>query len=232
MTLKVLTAGATREGFSECASAFKSQTGIAIDTATTHGHLIHEQVIVGQTNADMVLLPSHMIEDLQQKGLASDTDCIEIGVIRIGAAVRAAETVPDVSTLDSLTQTLLSARSLVLTTAPSGVHMDTLIGRLGLSVKLADRITRYDTGTMVNEHLIESELAGEVAFGVATEILFCRDKGVAYAGPIPEKVQMSHRYCAVRLNRSDKVAPVRQLLDYLQTVDARSVFASTGVDQE
>jgi hypothetical protein len=127
---------------------------------------------------------------------------------------------------------LLSARSLVLTTAPSGVHMDTLIGRLGLSVKLADRITRYDTGSMVNEHLIESELAGGVAFGVTTEILFCRDKGVAYAGPIPKKVQMSHRYCVVRLNRSDKVAPALQLLDFLQTVDARSVFTSTGVDQE
>lgn len=85
---------------------------------------------------------------------------------------------------------------------------------------------------MVNEHLIESELAGGVAFGVTTEILFCRDKGVAYAGPIPKKVQMSHRYCVVRLNRTDKVAPALQLLDYLQTVDARSVFASTGVDQE
>ena len=232
MTLKVLTAGATREGFSACTSAFKSQTGIAIDTATTHGHLIHEQVIAGQTDADMVLLPSHMIEDLQRKGLASDTDCIEIGVIRIGAAVRAGETLPDVSTLDSLTQTLSNARALVLTTAPSGVHMDRLIGRLGLSEKLADRITRYDTGSRVNEHLIENTPAGEVAFGVATEILFCRDKGVAYAGPIPKKVQMSHRYCAVRLNRTDKIAPVRQLLDYLQTPDARSAFASTGVDRE
>ena len=187
MTLKVLTAGATREGFFECASAFKSQTGIAIDTATTHGHLIHDLVIAGQTNADMVLLPSHMIEDLQQKGLASDTDCIEIGVIRIGAAVRAGETVPDVSTMDSLTQTLLSARSLVLTTAPSGVHMDTLIGRLGLSVKLADRITRYDTGSMVNEYLIESELAGGSRSASRRKSSFVATKALPMRGQFRKK---------------------------------------------
>ena len=230
--IKVFTAGATREGIGACAGPFRRDTGIVLESATTHGHLIRDRVIAGDSDADVVVIPAHMVEDLQHRGLASRSDIAEVGTIRIGAAVRTGCPLPDVSSIEALRQALLGAASVVLTEAPSGVHMDSLIDRWGLRGALEDRITRYDTGTMVNEHLIDSTADGEIAFGVATEILFCRDRGVSYAGPIPDEVQLINRYVAARLTRSDRAAESRKLLAYLATPEARAAFARTGVEQE
>lgn len=229
-TLRIFTAGATKEGLSLCAGPFAAETGIAIDWHTTHGHLIEAQVIAGEAADDMVLLPAAMIENLVGRGLARADFRRSLGTIRIGAAVRDGVPPPDVSTMAALTRTLLGAGSIVLTLAPSGQHMERVIEELGLTGALAPKITRYDMGYMVNDHLIVSDARDEVAFGVATEISIYRDRGVRYAGPLPDAVQMALDYEAAMLSRSAKTAEVRRLLDYLGTDAAREAFARTGVD--
>ena len=56
------------------------------------------------------------------------------------------------------------------------------------------------------------------------------DRGVRYAGPLPDEVQMALDYEAAMLTRSDKDSEVRKLLDYFRTDAAREAFARTGVD--
>ena len=229
--LRVLTAGATREGLAACAAPFAAETGIPIATATTHGHLIRDRVLAGAAEADIVLLPADMIAGLAGRNLTAPGAAADIGTIAIGAAVRSGMPVPDVSTMEALEAALCAAGSIVLTEAPSGVHMDALIDRLGLRTALEPRIVRYDTGTMVNEHLAGSAAAAEIGFGVATEILFYRNRGVTYAGPVPEEVQMRLRYGAAALAGTGRIAEARRLLDYLATPAARRAFAETGVEQ-
>jgi molybdate transport system substrate-binding protein len=228
--LRIHTAGATKEGLALCAAPFEAETGIAIDARTTHGHLIEERVIAGQADGDMVLLPSAMVENLVGRELVRKDFRQKLGAIRIGAAVRDGVLLPNVSTMDALKQTLLDAQSIVLTRAPSGRHMERVIEQLGLAGTLAPRIARYDMGYMVNDHLIASDAADEVAFGVATEISIYRDRGVRYAGPVPDEAQMALDYEAAMLTRSDRTADVRTLLDYLAGEAARDAFARTGVD--
>ena len=229
-TIHIYTAGATKEGLALCAGPFEAQTGIGIEAHTTHGHLIEEQVIAGEADDDMGLLPSAMIQNLIGRGLARGEFRRKIGTIRIGAAVRDGVPPPDVSTMAALTRTLLGAGSIVLTLAPSGRHMERVIEEMGLTATLAPKITRYDMGYMVNDRLIASDAADEIAFGVATEISIYRDRGVRYAGPLPDAVQMALDYEAAMLTRSDRATEVRTLLDYLATDDAREAFARTGVD--
>jgi molybdate transport system substrate-binding protein len=228
--LKILTAGATREGLALCAAPFEQRTGIRIDADTTHGHLIERQVRADESDHDIVLLPSAMIENLIGLGLALEESCVSLGRISVGAAVRDGVTPPDVSTMDGLERTLAGAGSIVLTLAPSGWHMERVIASLGLEEQVAGRIIRCDTGAMVNDHLVASEAVGEVAFGVATEILFRRDSGVTYAGPIPDEVQMALDYDAVMLARSRKHAEAGALLAFLATRAGRVAFAKTGVE--
>lgn len=231
-SLKIITAGATREGLDALVGSFRRQSGIGVDWTTDHGHNIRKYVIAGETDADMVLLPTAMVEDLRGRGLVADRFETVLGVIRVGAAVRAGQALPDVSTMDALRQTLERARSVVITEAPSGVHMQRVFAQLGLAAALEPRIVRYDTGTMVNEHLVASDAEREIAFGVATEIRFFRDKGVAYAGPIPEEVQMAAEYRAAMLSRCGKPEAARALLDFLGTPEARRAFAESGVDAD
>jgi molybdate transport system substrate-binding protein len=228
--LRIFTAGATREGLALCAGPFEAETGIRIDSRTTHGHLIEARVIAGEADDDMVLLPAATIGNLAARGLIRSDFRQALGAIRIGAAVRDGAPLPDVSTMDALKRTLLDARSVVLTLAPSGRHVERVIEAFGLSGTLAPRIVRYDMGYMVNDHLIASGAEDEVAFGVATEISIYRDRGVRYAGPLPDEAQMALDYEAAMLSRSEKVAAVRRLLDYFATGAAREAFARAGVD--
>lgn len=227
--LRVLTAGATREGLAACIGPFRDRTGIAAEWETTHGHLIREMVLAGETDADVVLLPEAMIAELEAGALVVAGTAARLGRIGIGAAVRTGAAIPDFSTMAALERAVLGAGSIVLTEAPSGKHLDRLFEEIGIAGEIAGRITRYDTGTMVNEHLVRSDAPGEIGFGVDTEILFFRDKGVTYAGALPEAAQMAAEYEAALLAGSDKADEARALLDYLQTPAAAREFADTGV---
>lgn len=229
-TLKAYTAGATKEGLAACAVLFEAETGIRIDSHTNHGHLIEEQVIAGEVDDDIALLPTAMIDTLSDRNLVSRELRVALGTIRIGAAVRSGVPLPDVSTMAAFETTLLDSTSIVITEAPSGRHLDRVFGDMGLATRLADRITRYDMGYMVNDHLIASETEGEIAFGVATEISFYRDRGVTYAGPLPDHIQMALDYEAAMLTRSDQREVVRQLFEYLTSKQARAAFYQTGVE--
>ena len=229
-TIRAYTAGATKEGLALCAARFEAETGIRIEAHTTHGHLIEEQIIAGQTDDDIVLLPTAMIDNLAKRGLAAPEPRVALGTIKIGAAVRDGVTLPDVSSMAAFEQTLLAAGSIVITEAPSGRHLERVFEQMGLSEHLADRITRYDMGYMVNDHLAASSAEDEIAFGVATEISIYRDQGVTYAGPLPDDIQMALEYQAAMLSGSDHAEVIRQLFEYLTTAESRFVFATTGVE--
>jgi molybdate transport system substrate-binding protein len=232
--LRIFTAGATREGFSSIADAFARDTGITLHIATTHGHDIRDAILTGEADTDVVSLPLHMIDALQDAGLvAADPAPVQIGTIRIGAAARAGQPLPDVSDMEALRRTLRKAHSIVLTEAPSGLHMERVIDDLKVRAEVDARIVRYDTGTMVNEHLVSSDAFREVAFGVATEILFFRNRGVAYAGPLPEEAQMAHVYRAALLVRATgRADDARKFFEYLAMPAARAAFAETGVETD
>jgi molybdate transport system substrate-binding protein len=230
VNIKAFTAGATKEGLALCAKAFEAETGISVDARTTHGHLIEEQIIAGEVADDIVLLPTAMIENLTARRLVSPSPNVILGTIKIGAAVRDGVPLPDVSTMETFKQALLAAKSIVITEAPSGRHLDQVISDLGLAETLASRITRYDMGYMVNDHLAASTAEGEIAFGVVTEISIYRDRGVSYAGPVPDEIQMALEYQAAMLIGCDVVSDVEKLFGYLGSSAARSAFAKTGVE--
>jgi molybdate transport system substrate-binding protein len=229
-TLKIYTAGATREGIGALAGVIKRDLGIGIETPTNHGHLITEHVKAGETDADIVMVTTDMLRELTEDGLIDLAVTAPLGAIRIGAAVRCGEPLPDISTMAAFEGALRDAKSIVITEAPSGVHLERVFADLGLTEEIESRLTRYDTGTMVNQHISAGTIEGEIAFGVATEILFFREKGVAWAGPLPEEIQMINRYVAAKLTRSDKTAEAKALMDYLATDAARAAFAATGVE--
>ena len=223
--LKAFTAGATKEGLALCATQFEDLTGIRIEAHTTHGHLIEEQIIAGEVQDDIVLLPSAMIDNLTTRRLVSPEPRVTLGT-----AVRDGIPLPALSSIAAFEKTLLAARSIVITQAPSGMHLDRVIAELGLAGEIADRITRYDMGYMVNDHLVASTADDEIGFGVATEFSFYRDRGITYDGPLPEEIQMALEYEAAMVTRSDQIAAIRQLFEFLTTTEARVGFAETGVE--
>lgn len=227
--LTVASAGSTLFGARKAAALYSaSGTAPAIDVATDHGHLLHEQARAGTLAADIVMLPSDMIDDLVAGGHALEAGRITLGSVNIGAAVRTGASLADVSDRGALANALLRATEIVLTLAPTGEHMMGVIANLDLLPDVESRIRRFDKSVQVSAYLADAP-AGALAFGPATEILAWCDKGVAWCGPIPEAFQVVLPYAAAILDASRNKAAAQTFLTFLASPEARAAFAETGV---
>jgi molybdate transport system substrate-binding protein len=171
-----------------------------------------------------------MIAALIAAGLADAETVIAVGKVRIGAAVHADASCPDVSTMVALRQALTAADAVLLTLAPTGDHLMQVIARLGLADTIAGKLQRFATSALLNRHLVESAGLGAIGFGPVTEIKSWRDKGVAYAGAIPDEVQVVLPYSAAVLTRTQTREQARALLTSLATPEARRHFLASGVE--
>ena len=228
--LKVLSAGSTLYGLRPAAEAFARETGLTVNVATDHGHNIHKAARDGSADADVVLVPADWADEIVAAGRAAKDSMVDIGAVRIGAAVRDGAPRPDVSTLAALRQALVAADAVLLTRAPTGEHLLKVIDQLGLRAAVAAKLQRFDTATLLNKHLAETASSATLGFGPTTEILAWRGKGVAYVGAIPDEVQIVLPYRAVMLAHTTAGAAARSLLAYLATPDARARFRASGVE--
>jgi molybdate transport system substrate-binding protein len=226
--IKVLSAGSTLHGLRPCAEIFARDSGTQVDVATDHGHSIRHAALRGEADADVVVLPSEMAAGLVAAGLADAGMMIVIGSVRIGAAVRADAPRLDISTMAVLRQALTAADAVLLTLAPTGDHLMQVIARLGLTEMVAGKLQRFATSALLNSHLVDSAGLGAIGFGPATKIKSWRDKGVAYAGAIPDEVQVVLPYSAAVLTRTQAPGQARALLRFLATAEARRHFIASG----
>jgi hypothetical protein len=187
-------------------------------------------LIARDGSAEVVLVPADWADELVAAGRAAKEAVIDIGAVRIGAAVRDGAPRPDVSSMVALRQALVAADAVLLTRAPTSDHLLKVIDRLGLSASVAAKLQRFDTATLLNKHLAETASAATLGFGPATEILVWGGKGVAYAGAIPDEIQIVPPYKAAMLTRSAAGDDARRLLAYLATSDARAHFRASGVE--
>jgi molybdate transport system substrate-binding protein len=228
--LKVLSAGSALHGLRPAAEMFARDAGIAVQVTTDHGHNIHRAAMRGEAHADVVALPADMIAALAAAGLTDRETTIVIGAVRIGAAMRADAPRVDVATMAALRRALLTADAVLLTLAPTGDHLMRVIARLGLADAIAGKVERFETSALLNRHLVEGAGTGAIGFGPATEIHAWRDKSVAYAGAIPDEVQVVLPYAAAMLMRTQAREAARALLAFLATPAAREHLRASGVD--
>jgi len=223
-SLIVWTAGSTLPGLRAAIAAAGTTD---IDVRTNHGHLIEQACLAGRLDGDVVMLPDAMIDALAAAGkIAGQRQ--PLGIVPIGAALRSGRTPPDVSTPDAMKAAIAAADRIALTLAPSGDHLMAVFRRLGLLPLVEARLVRFDTSTLVNQHMVASDDA-VLGFGPATEIIAWRDRGIAYAGPLHETIQMALPYSAAILAQANNKAPAEALLRYLATAEARARFRDSGV---
>ena len=228
--LNIMTAGALKEGTLAAARAFQDSTKIETTTGYTHGTGIVRDFKTGQIAPDIVGLPMAMIRDLQAAGLVREAPVAAVGAIRIALAVRDGDAAPEVVSLQSFEAALRAASQLIYTTAPSGDHIAKVIEAMGLSAFLAPKTVRHSSGAEVNDHLVKQAPAGSIAFGLTTEILFYRDKGVAMAAPLPKEIEDITFYEMAAATRTPHAAAAESFLASLTAEVIAEFYAPTGVD--
>lgn len=228
-TIRILSAGAPKLGVGRCASSFSRKTGHEVDTEFATAPILRERVHRGNAAADILVAPVALIHDLMAGGhVEAGTDVI-VGSVTAGVAVREGVPMPDISSVEALRSTLLTADTVLYNQASSGKHIVDMIEKLGLAKELAARTELFANGASVMVRLAEGNAPCEIGFGQITEIKRFEGGGVVLAGPLPAEVGKKTTYVAGLLAGAAAVS-ARALLAYMDTAEARRMYAEAGLE--
>src|SRR5262245_22285709 len=130
--IKVLSTQATEEAYKELVPQFEKASGHKVSTIFTGTLGVMKRLSDGESY-DLLIMSRQSIDELTQSGkvvAGSRTDIAKSGV---GVAVTKGRPNADISSVDALKKTLLSAKSIGYSTGPSRVYVITTFQQLRIA---------------------------------------------------------------------------------------------------
>jgi molybdate transport system substrate-binding protein len=227
-SLKVMISGGFRAAYQELVPEFERKTGYAIVTAYGASignapNAIPNRLQSGES-ADVVILASSALEELVKNRKVIPRTRVDLARSVIAMAVRAGAPKPDISTLEGLKRTLLSAKSIAYSDSTSGVYLSTeLFQRLGIADAIRSKCMRFDVG-MVGTVIARGD--AEIGFQQLSELLPIA--GIDIVGPIPSEAQKMTVYSGGVVFNSEKLAMAKQFLLFLASPEAAAAIKKSG----
>ena len=217
---------ATKPLLADLVALYKAQApDVQVQVESVGGVDAAKRVQAGET-FDAVVLSSDAIDKLIASGHVlpgSRTDLVHSGV---AVAVPAGAPVPDIATEEALMQAVLSARSLGLSTGPSGVQLSRLFERWGITEQIERRIVQAKPGVPVGALIAQ----GEVALGFQQLSEMMGVPGITVLGPLPAAVQITTRFSGSVAATSQHAEAVRALLAFWASTACAETKRRHGMD--
>ena len=176
--------------------------------------------------ADVVILARTALDALAKDGKVVSGSQVDLADSRIGMAVKAGASKPDISTVDAFRRVLLDAKSIGYSESASGVYISTeMFKKLGIADQVAGK-AKMISGRPVADAVAQGEV--EIGFQQISEMLPVA--GVTLVGPIPDGVQLVTTFSAGIAATSTSKATARQLIEHLASAQARETIRKTGLD--
>ncbi len=221
--IKVIASNAVREPYRELIPIFEKEAAHKV-TVDWGGTVDIVKRVGGGEVADIVIIPTARIDDFVALGkLVGRIDLARSG---IGVAVRAGAPKPDISTAEALKNTLLAAKSIILSSGPSSIYLPTLFQKMGIAGQLEPKITQIGPGLGVGAAIARGE--GEIGFTQMSELMSV--KGIQYLGPLPAEVQSITVFAAGIHTKAAAADAARALLQFLTGPQSAQVLKSHGLD--
>jgi molybdate transport system substrate-binding protein len=221
--IKVMASNAVREPYHEVVPAFEKATGHKV-TVDWGGTVDIVKRVGGGEVADIVIIPAARIDDFVAQGKL--TRRVDVARSGVGVAVRAGTARPDISSVDALKNTLLAAKSIVLSSGPSSLYLPTLFARMGIADALKPKIIQIGPGLPVGETVARGE--GEIGFTQMSELMSVA--GVDYLGPLPADVQLVTVFSAGLHAAARAPEAAQALLKFLTAPEAAAVLKRHGME--
>ena len=224
-TITGISSMATRQVLAELCAAYERQAGDKVSIESVGGVDAAKRVQAGET-FDVVVLASNAIDALIGTGridAASKADLVHSGV---AVAVRAGAPRPDIGTEQAVRQAVLSARSLSVSTGPSGVQLAKLFERWGIAEQIKERLVQAPPGVPVGALVARGEVA--LGFQQLSELMHL--EGIDVVGPLPAAVQIVTTFSAGVCSASAQAGAALRLLAFLRSPQAAEVKRRHGME--
>jgi molybdate transport system substrate-binding protein len=229
--LSVYIPGGVRSAVQGAAAAFERQTGHTIKFNYGTGGGIQKQIAAGAP-ADVTVLPSKGISELEKDGLAIPNSRLEVGSVGVGVGIKAGTPRPRIGTVDEFRETLLAAKSITYADpargATSGAYFESVVlPRLGI----AEQIMGKAALTAVGEDAVRRVADGKSEIVVVQSSEIVAVPGAELVGPLPGSIQNAIPYAAVVLKTS-KIPDVAQVfVAFMDSPSGRTAFRAAGFER-
>jgi molybdate transport system substrate-binding protein len=177
-------------------------------------------------SADVVIMVRSALDDLVKKGQVVEGSQVDLARSRIGIAVRAGTTLPDISSVEAFRNTLLQAKSVAYSDSASGIYVASeLFKRLGIEKEMAAKSKQIPAEPV---GLVVARGEAEIGFQQMSELKPIA--GITLVGPIPDPVQLITVFSAGTVAHGMNKDAGAALIKYLSSPEACGAIAQSGLD--
>jgi molybdate transport system substrate-binding protein len=226
--ISVYVPGGVSSAVKGAAAAFERQTGHSIRFTFGTGGGIQKQIAAGAP-ADVTVLPSKGISELERDGLAAPDSRLEVGSVGVGVGIKSGTPRPRIGTPEELRETLLAAKSITYADpargGTSGTYFEKVVlPRLGIAQQMKGKTVL----TAVGEDAVRRVVNGESEIVVVQSSEITAVPGAELVGPLPASIQNEIAYAAVVLKSSRTPEAARAFVKFLDSPAGRAAFAAAG----
>jgi molybdate transport system substrate-binding protein len=217
---------ATRQILAELGDAFAKSAGDEVAIESVGGVDAAKRIRAGEA-FDFAVLASDALEKLQAEGHLVPGSIVAFADSPMAMAVRAGAARP--ATLDeaAVREAMAGARSIGISTGPSGTHVHKLAQLFGMEESVAKRIIQAPPGIPVASLIAGGE--AEIGFQQLSELIGA--PGVEIAGKLPPSIQPGTVFAAGVCRNAHNADRARAFIDYLASGATAPVKRKHGMEQ-
>ncbi len=205
--------------------AFEAGTGCTVAAEWLPTTLIMEGVAAGRP-ADVLVVVEDAMDRLVAEGRVDAASRVMLVRSRVGVAVAKGAPHPDISTGAAFRDALLAARSVAWSRAgASGLHLATVLDRLGIAAVVNARATAIASGFTA-----ERLLSGEADLAVQQVSELMAVPGVEIVGPFPDALQSLTAFPAAITRGAAARGMAERFLAAARTPAAAAAYRAAGVE--
>jgi molybdate transport system substrate-binding protein len=226
----VMISGGLSAAYNALVPEFEKATGHKVVTARgpsmgTTVNAIPMRLDRGEA-ADVLILVGYALDDLIKKGKAVAGSRVDLVNSKIGVAVKAGSSKPDISSADALKRALLAAKTVAYSDSASGVYISTeMFQNLGIVDEMKDKAKKIPA-TPVAEIVAKGE--AEIGMQQISELKAV--SGVDIVGPLPESLQKVTVFSAGIATGSKEPEAGKALIKFLASPAARKTIVDSGLE--
>ncbi len=221
--IKVMSDSPLQPALTRVADLFRQETHNQVTLEFDPSPVVKKRIEDGES-ADVVIVQPDFAEELTKSGKVRAGDRPIIAHVGVGLGNRTDSPAYDISTVEKLKDTLLSADLLVFNSVKSGEAFAKALERLGIAETLKPRIVRT-TPNGIFEPVLKGK-GNDMAAG--TIPLIATTPGIKLLGPLPGDFQSTLTYTAVLMTSTPQPAAAEGFIKFLVSAKAKEAFAANG----
>jgi molybdate transport system substrate-binding protein len=175
---------------------------------------------------DLLISGSATVDEWIRAGRVVAATRADLARSGIGVAVRAGAPKPDVGSVDAFRRALLGAESIAYLRVGSGLYLDGLLERLGLTDAVRTKARRPE-----GDSVAVLVARGEVELGLVVLTQILTTSGVELAGPLPPELQSYVTFTAAVSSGTGVPEVAERLIEFLQGPAATRVILAQGMER-